>query len=58
MVSAIAILENQAFCLKKTYEEYQLIAQRHRVEYERTQRRIQELTAPSCALIREPECVE
>lgn len=38
------ILENQLYCLKKTYEEHQLIAQRYRIEYERTKRRLRELT--------------
>ena len=53
------ILENQAFCLKRTYEEYQLIAQRHRVEYERTMRRLREISEPAPAsFIVEPECVE
>ena len=45
------ILENQLYCLKKTYEEHQLIAQRYKVEYKRTQRRLNELNAPtSCAV--------
>lgn len=57
MPSESFILEQQAFCLKRTYEEHQLIAQRYRVEYERTQHRLQELKHPACSLV-QPECVE
>ncbi len=62
MVSESTILENQMHCLKRTYEEYQLIAQRHRVEYERTKRRLHALSAPACSIAKptyitaEPEC--
>jgi O-succinylbenzoate synthase len=38
-----AALNHHLFNLKKTYEEHQLIAQRYRVEYERTKRRLNEL---------------
>ena len=51
MPSESVVLENQMFCLKKTYEEYQIIAQRHKIEYERIKRRLKELTA-----VAEPEC--
>ena len=49
------VLETQLQWLKKTYEEHQLIAQRYRVEYERTKRRLAEFP-PSCGIGAEPEC--
>lgn len=52
MISDAKILENQLYCLKKTYEEHQLIAQRYRVEYNRTQRRLEELNAPASCTIK------
>lgn len=56
MVSEVEILQNQLYCLKKTYEEHQLIAQRYKVEYNRTERRIAELLHKTCSIQTEPEC--
>ena len=57
MSSDSFVLEQQMFCLKKTYEEHQLIAQRHKIEYERCKHRLYEMQHPTCSLV-EPECVE
>ena len=56
MVSDVQILQNQLYCLKKTYEEHQLIAQRYLIESKRIERRIAELMQSSCSIQKEPEC--